>query len=291
MMKVSILVVEDDYEMQNVLVETLEDEGYLAHGVSSVNDALKLVSTTSFDILVTDVRMAEIDGVTGFRMLKELLPELRCVIITGYSSEEVTEQAIALQVDDYIVKPFPLSSLIRAVKRVVDRHELSNHYLDILKRIPKSMFSTAVRFFKKEDRVKLDEVRGEVFQALHIGIRSTHLNAFSSNRLFFELVQHDEKHKAYLVNPDPQVAESLLKSYRHLYDILKGTLRNDKAQYMGQGSFPSAVFSPIYAGVSSGDITLEAFQLAPGLKSLNESELLTSPELRKLRDTIWGTAC
>ena len=72
-MDVSILVVEDDFEMQNILVETLEDEGYLAHGVGSVAEALKSVETTAFEILVTDVRMAEINGVTGFRMLKEEL--------------------------------------------------------------------------------------------------------------------------------------------------------------------------------------------------------------------------
>ena len=60
-MDVSILVVEDDFEMQNILVETLEDEGYLAHGVGSVAEALKSVETTVFQILVTDVRMAEIE--------------------------------------------------------------------------------------------------------------------------------------------------------------------------------------------------------------------------------------
>lgn len=116
-MDVSILVVEDDYEMQNILVETLEDEGYLAHGVSSVAQALKAVDNTVFQILVTDVRMAEINGVTGFRMLKEKLPDLRCIVVTGYSDKDVTGQAIQLKVDDFICKPFPLTSLIKSVNQ------------------------------------------------------------------------------------------------------------------------------------------------------------------------------
>lgn len=287
-MKVSILVVEDDYEMQHVVVETLEDEGYFAHGVSSVHDALSYVKTTPFDILVTDVRMAEIDGVTGFQMLKELVPNLRCIVITGYSTKEVTQQAIALQVDDYIVKPFALNTLTKSVRRVVHLNDLSNHYLDILKRIPKNLVSTALRFFIKEDKVKLDDLRKEIFQALYLGIRSTHLNIYSANRLFFDLATHDEEHKAYLLSPNPQAAESLLSKYGRLMDILKGLLRDEASQYAGQGSFPSTTFTPLYQAIQSGDITLEAFQLAPGLRRLTEGELLTSPEIRKLRESMWG---
>lgn len=288
-MEVRILVVEDDYEMQNVVVETLEDEGYLVHGVSSVDEALKRVRTLTFDILVTDVRMADIDGVTGFRLLKEQLPELRCIVITGYSSKEVTKNAIELEVEDYILKPFTLEALCRSVKRVVEQHELSSHYLDILKRLPKNLLSTALRFFKKEDKVKLDEARSKVFQALHVGVRSTHLNKYSSNRLFFDLVQYDEKHKAYLVSPSSEIAEALLKDYRRLLDVLKGLLKEGGvSQYTGQSSFPPAVFDRIYEGIQSGDITLEALQLAPSLKALDSGKLLTSPEVQRLREQIWG---
>lgn len=280
---------EDDYEMQTVVVETLEDEGYLVHGASSVAEALQKAQTVTFDILVTDVRMAETDGVTGFKLLKEQLPELRCIVITGYSDNEVTERAIELQVDDYIVKPFTIKVLCKAVKRVVERHELSNHYLDVLKRLPKGLFSTAMRFFKTEDKVKLDEVRGQLFQALHVGIRSTHLNKFSANRLFYDLVAYDERHKAYLLKQDADVAEELLRDYKTLLEVLKGLLRQGGvSQYTGQGSFPSAVFDRIYQGIQSGDITLEALQLAPGLKNIDSGELLTSPEAKRIREMLWG---
>jgi CheY-like chemotaxis protein len=289
-MDVSILVVEDDYEMQNILVETLEDEGYMVHGASSVAEALKAVENTVFQILVTDVRMAEIDGVEGFRMLKQRLPELRCIVVTGYSTKEVTEQAIQLQVDDFIVKPFPLKSLIKSVKRVVGINNLSNHYLSILKRIPVGLVSTAIRFFKKEDKVKLDEVRTASFQALHIGIRSTHINLYSANRIFYDLVQFDLEHKAYIANPSPEQAEKILKKYNQLLTILKGLLKDAKTQYAGQGSFPSEIFSKLYKAVQAGDVTLEELQLSAALRDLDAGELLTSPEILKLRETIWGKA-
>ena len=289
-MDVSILVVEDDFEMQNILVETLEDEGYLAHGVGSVAEALKSVETTAFQILVTDVRMAEINGVTGFRMLKEKLPDLRCIVVTGYSTKEVTEEAIKLQVDDFICKPFPLEALTKSVRRVVGINRLSNHYLSILKRIPVNLVSTAVRFFKKEDKVKLDELRKESFQALHIGIRSTHINIYSANRIFFDLVQLDHQHKAYISIPTPEEAEALLAKYQKLLTILRGLLKDEKAQYMGQGSFPSAIFGKLYKAVQDGDVTLEELQVAAALRDLEAGELLSAPEVLKLRETIWGAA-
>ncbi|MFA5504989.1 MAG: response regulator [Vulcanimicrobiota bacterium] len=286
----SILVVEDDHEMQNILVETLEDEGYVVHGVDSVAQALKAVENTVFEILVTDVRMAEINGVEGFRLLKERLPDLRCIVVTGYSTREVTEEAIQLKVDDFICKPFPLSALTRSVRRVVELNSLSNHYLAILKRIPAGLVSTAIRFFKKEDKVKLDEARRDCFQALHLGIRSTHLNAYSANRIFFDLVGFDAPHKAYLLDPSPEVAAALLKKYGYLYEILKGLLKDEKTQYAGNGAFPSSIFGKLYQGIQEGGVTLEELQVAAALHDLGTGELLQAPEFLKLRETVWGAA-
>ena len=72
-MSSSILVVEDDLNMQELIVEFLEDEGYMAQGASCSKDALSLASRFQFDLVVTDVRMAGVDGVDGFVLLKKKL--------------------------------------------------------------------------------------------------------------------------------------------------------------------------------------------------------------------------
>ena len=59
---------------------------------------------------------------------------------------------------------------------------------------------------------------------------------------------------------------------------------------MGQGSFPSAIFSKLYKAVQDGDVTLEELQVAAALRDLEAGELLSAPEVLKLRETIWGVA-
>ena len=111
----SILVVEDDLGMREILVETLEEEEYVVRSASSVDEALSLTPKFSFDILVTDIRMAGPDGVEGFVLLKSKLPKLRCICITGYLSDDVSRRAVEVGVDDFVFKPFHLVDISSAV--------------------------------------------------------------------------------------------------------------------------------------------------------------------------------
>ena len=254
-MSSSILVVEDDLNMQELIVEFLEDEGYMAQGASCSKDALSLASRFQFDLVVTDVRMAGVDGVDGFVLLKKKLPELKCIVITGYADTDAPARAIKIQIDDYIHKPFKLDELLNVVNRVLNAHSLAAYYYSIVEKAPVKLFSAALRFFKKDKSQALDESRQKVFQGYFVAIRSNLIPINSANGVFSKLLALDQEYKDFLASPDDGTAGRLQEEYDELFDFLTALARS-KAQMLGGDRIPASEFRSVYNAVQSGKICL-----------------------------------
>ncbi len=112
-----ILVVEDDPLMLAALEILLTDEGYDVTTASSGLDAIQKAKETSFDLVVCDVRMAEMDGLETISNLKRDQPDTRSIVITGYASPDVPIRAIKMGVDDYLMKPFTHEGLKERIYR------------------------------------------------------------------------------------------------------------------------------------------------------------------------------
>jgi DNA-binding response OmpR family regulator len=286
-MSSSILVVEDDLNMQELIVEFLEDEGYMAQGAGGSKDALSLASRFQFDLVITDVRMAGVDGVDGFVLLKKKLPNLKCIVITGYADRDAPARAIKIQIDDYIHKPFKLDELLAVVNRVLNANSLAAHYYNILEKAPAKLFSAALRFFKKDKSQALDNSRQRVFQGYYVAIRSNLIPANSANGVFSKLLVLDQQYKENLASPDDKTAQRLQGEYEKLFGFLTALARS-KAQMLGGDRIPASEFRPVYNAVQKGDITPEQLQLAPTLRQVDPGELMSSPELLELRKKLWG---
>lgn len=124
----SILVVEDDELMLAALEILLEDEGYEVTTASSGIDAIELAKEKEFDLVVSDVRMAEMDGIETISNVKEQQPDTRSIVITGFASPDVPVQAIKMGVDDYIMKPFDDRQFLASVKRCLENYKLQKAY-------------------------------------------------------------------------------------------------------------------------------------------------------------------
>ena len=286
-MSASVLVVEDDLNMQELIVEYLEDEGYMAQGASSSSDALSLATKFDFDLVVTDVRMAGVDGVDGFALLKKKLPDLKCIVITGYADSDAPARAIKIQIDDYLHKPFKLDDLLDTVERVVNSNSLAKYYHDLIQKGPAKLFSAAVRFFKVDKQAKLDKARAKAFQGLYVAIRSNLIPANSANGVFSKLDDYDGIYKEYLAEPNEELGNNLQSQYDSLFNFLAALAKN-KGQMLGGDRLPAAEFRKLYSAVQSGAVTPEQLQLAPTLRSISTNELTTSPELLALRKKMWG---
>lgn len=123
-----ILVVEDDALMLSALEILLEDEGYEVTTASSGLEAIEKAKTAEFDLVVSDVRMAEMDGIETISNVKRQQPDTRSIVITGYASPDIPVQAIKLGVDDYIMKPFDDRQFVAAVKRCLESFRLQKSY-------------------------------------------------------------------------------------------------------------------------------------------------------------------
>lgn len=123
-----ILVVEDDPLMLSALEILLEDEGYDVTTASSGMEAIEKAKGANFDLVVSDVRMAEMDGIETLSNVKKQQPDARSIVITGYASPDIPVQAIKLGVDDYIMKPFDDRQFVASVKRCLESFRLQKTY-------------------------------------------------------------------------------------------------------------------------------------------------------------------
>ncbi len=123
-----ILVVEDDPLMLSALEILLEDEGYDVTTASSGMEAIERAKCANFDLVVSDVRMAEMDGMETLSNVKQQQPDVRSIVITGYASPDIPVQAIKLGVDDYIMKPFDDRQFVASVKRCLESFRLQKAY-------------------------------------------------------------------------------------------------------------------------------------------------------------------
>lgn len=121
----SILVVDDEAASRESLVDVLADEGYDAHGAADGREALNLLQTAEFDIVLTDLRMPELDGVGLLREVRRLCPQTLVILMTAYASVETAVDALREGAHDYMIKPLVYDDVLSKVGRLLERRELA----------------------------------------------------------------------------------------------------------------------------------------------------------------------
>ena len=112
-----VLFVDDEASIRLTLPPILEKAGFEVHVAESVADALFEINSFQFDALVTDLNIGEEgDGFLVASGMRHIQPECTVFILTGYPAFETALQAIHTQVDDYLVKPVEIESLVDALK-------------------------------------------------------------------------------------------------------------------------------------------------------------------------------
>ncbi len=121
----SILLVDDDDLVLASLSLALEDAGFAVTTADNGNTAVELCTTQVFHVVVCDIRMPGMNGIETLRAIKQLHPDVRTIVITGYAEDpEAPVEAIGLGVDDYLLKPFDNSLLVHRLERNVERTRL-----------------------------------------------------------------------------------------------------------------------------------------------------------------------
>ena len=119
-----VVVVDDELRLMTVLCEMLAAHGYEAIGFASGKEALEALQAQEFDLLVTDLALPGMDGITLLKAALEIDPNLTGLIMTGHGTIQTAVEAIKIGAYDYILKPFKVSSLIPILTRAMETHRL-----------------------------------------------------------------------------------------------------------------------------------------------------------------------
>ncbi len=126
-----ILIVDDEIDLRESLRELLEREGYEISEADNGATALELINRSHFDLILSDIMMPEMDGLTLLKKVKEQDNEVAVILITGYSSIQGAIEAIKFGAEDYFTKPFNTIEIKKTIERIYKSKnlELENEML------------------------------------------------------------------------------------------------------------------------------------------------------------------
>ena len=114
--KESILVVDDERSMREFLEIFLTKEGYQVTLANSGEEACQLLAKQEFDLLITDIKMKDTDGIDVLKKAKEVSPSSIVVMISAFATAETAVEAMQEGAYDYIPKPFKVKDMKKIVK-------------------------------------------------------------------------------------------------------------------------------------------------------------------------------
>jgi len=119
--KECILVVDDSPDTLEVLQRNLESKGYRLFTAPGAVEAIKILESTPLDLVITDLKMPEVNGLSLVRHIQENFRDTEVMMITGYPSIEGAVEAVKSGAEEYLAKPFTEEELFFAVKRALDK--------------------------------------------------------------------------------------------------------------------------------------------------------------------------
>jgi len=116
--KFHILVVDDELVVRDSLKEWIETEGFAVDMAASGPEALDQMTKQTYQLMLLDIKMPEMDGVEVLQKAKEILPELNVIMMTAYATVETAVEAMKIGALDYLIKPFDPETLVPMVLQI-----------------------------------------------------------------------------------------------------------------------------------------------------------------------------
>ena len=269
-----VCVLEDDADMREVLSEVLEqDDLYAVHTAASPGRALELAGKMQLDLVVADVRMAEMDGIQCLSTLRQGQPHLRSIVMTGYASEDAPGRAIAVEAEDYLYKPFRLAEFLTCVRQVLETKKQQAMYAGLL---------SAYRVSRNRPAPpnSTEAWRERVFRSFYVGVRSGWLGQNAALEAWDRLERLES-------SPDDFSGSGAVGTYQSLLDLVLAPEKLISSPYRPD-RVTSSDFAPFFTRVKEGKIPPELIKLGPLLRKLDAVSLREFPDLGALHAQTWG---
>lgn len=120
-----ILLVDDDPFILEGIGADLENQGFKVTKAVSGDQAVELLASAAFDLVMTDLVMENVDGIQVLKKAKELQPDTMVIIITGYGNLKSAIEALRNEADDYLLKPCESEEMLYRINQCLDKAELT----------------------------------------------------------------------------------------------------------------------------------------------------------------------
>lgn len=117
--KSRILVVDDEDALRTVLSSELEGEGYEIATAADGDEAINIVQNKKFDLVLLDIKMPKVDGFEVLKFIKDKIPGLKVIMLTGFADLKNAIESKKLGAEDFVSKPYDLVDLLTTIERVL----------------------------------------------------------------------------------------------------------------------------------------------------------------------------
>lgn len=210
-MKENILLVDDEEMIRGLLSSALEQEGYVCHQASNVDEAFVLLGEQPVDLVISDIMMPGRSGVELLRDLKKVNPDIAVLMITGLSDMNTAMECVHLGADDYITKPFGINRVVLTVKNLVERRCLA---------LEKKNYQVSLEFKVMEQTAQIRKTMNELSSAYDNTLTAL-VKALDAREK--EVGSHSER----VMNYTSFLGGKLGMAGRELQELAKGALLHD----------------------------------------------------------------
>ena len=158
-MKTKILVVDDELDVLELMKELFESRGYLPFTATNGVEALKVVREEEPDMVISDIRMPDMDGMQLLEVLSNSYPNIPVIMVTAHGTIETAVEAIKMGAKDYVLKPLRLDEILAKVETIAQLKNLEkeNEYLK----------SRLAHRFNFKNIIGKSESMNELFKLIH----------------------------------------------------------------------------------------------------------------------------
>jgi len=155
-----VLVVDDDEPVIVTIQGILELDGYVVTATSSAEQALELLGSQHFDVLLTDLRLDGMDGTALLREARRQSPDIVSIMLTGYASLETAVAALREGAYDYLFKPCDVGELRRAVEHAIEKGRLESELRNRIRDLEQA--NETIRHLNLELETRVEQATAEL---------------------------------------------------------------------------------------------------------------------------------
>jgi len=131
MPETTVLVVDDEESVALTIQAILRLDGHDVTAVTTGAEALRLLNEKQFDVVLTDLRLGDVDGIDVLKEVQKTSPDTAAIMLTGYASLESAISALRSGAYDYLMKPSDVEELRATINRAIERRELRRRLVEL----------------------------------------------------------------------------------------------------------------------------------------------------------------